>query len=154
MRVHVDLRMSARSGRATVETLLAVTVQYMARHCGWNELGTFKINLALDELITNIFSYGESASRQAPQVSIHIIVSDGGRTNITVSDDSYRFDPVRHAPAEIAAHAGKESGAVPVGGYGIGLVKDIAEHISYLYENGKNWITLSIPGETLECSAS
>ena len=154
MRVHADLRMSTRSDRRTMETLLAATVQYLARHGGWNDLGTFQINLALDELVTNIFSYGESESGQAPEISIDVIVSDGGRTNIVVSDDSYRFDPVRHVPAETAAHTGRKSRAVPVGGYGIGLVKDIAEHISYLHEDGKNRLTLSIPGRTLGYSAS
>ena len=147
MHVHIDLRMSLHSHRITAETLLAVTGEYLARHCGWSEFLKFKINLALDELITNIFSYGQNESRQAPEVSIDILVSDEGRVNIGISDDSYPFDPVHHESARPATDAGKTSGAVPVGGHGIQLVKDIAEHVVYVYENGRNWFIMSIPNE-------
>ena len=153
MHAHIDLRMSSRSHRVTAETLLAVVGEHLARHCGWDEFLKFKINLALDELITNIFSYGENKCRNAPEVSISIIVSDGGRVNISVSDDSYRFDPIQHDSAKPATDAGKTSGIVPMGGHGIRLVKDIAEHIVYFYENGKNWFILSIPDEEqVRCS--
>ena len=150
MYVHVDLRMATRSDRVTMETLLEVIARRMTRHFGWSEICKFKINLALDELVTNIFSYGDAKSRQTPEVGIDIFMSSGEKTRIVVSDDSYPFNPILHGSEEIAADTGKSSGEVPVGGFGIGLVKDIATEVSYMYKNGKNRLTLYILGEALE----
>ena len=62
----------------------------------------FEINLALDELFTNIISYGfNDSSEHAIQVRI---AAEDSMLTITVEDDGIPFNPIERAEPRIARH--------------------------------------------------
>ncbi|WP_229591595.1 SpoIIE family protein phosphatase [Pseudodesulfovibrio sediminis] len=99
----------------------------------------FHLTLVLDELITNIISYGYADFDEHPiDVSISI---DGDILTIQVEDDSTPFNILDAPPPELDVPL--EERGKPVGGMGIHLVKNMVHHIDYKREGGKNVLTLS-----------
>jgi anti-sigma regulatory factor (Ser/Thr protein kinase) len=96
-----------------------------------------QLNLALDELFTNVVSYGlENESDQEVHFTIarredeiEIIVSDGGR----------RFDPTQPPDPDLNLSLDDQ----PVGGLGIFLMRQYTDNIEYRRENEKNIVTLT-----------
>ena len=96
----------------------------------------FQINLALDELFTNIVSYGFTDSNSH---WIEFSLSfDNGAVIIRIEDYGIPFDPVA-APA---------SGSVPpmenckIGGLGLHIVKKMMDEIAYERKGEKNVIKI------------
>lgn len=97
-----------------------------------------RFSLALDELITNILSYG-LADRTDGQISLKVEHSDG-MLHAKIADDGPQFDP-------FAAEVPAPSGTIEereVGGLGIALVKSVMDHLEYRREGGFNRLKLSM----------
>jgi sigma-B regulation protein RsbU (phosphoserine phosphatase) len=98
----------------------------------------FHLTLVLDELITNIISYGYADFDEHP---IDVTISlQGDNLTIRVEDDSEPFN-ILEAPAP-ELDLPLDERAKPVGGLGIHLVKNMVHGIHYKRENGKNVLTL------------
>ncbi len=95
-----------------------------------------EINLALDEIFTNIVSYG------FPDKGDHLIeiaLSYGNhRVFIKVVDDGCPFDPLKSKCPDIRCSLVKRK----IGGLGIHLAKKIMDRFSYRREAGKNILTM------------
>jgi serine/threonine-protein kinase RsbW len=103
----------------------------------------FEINLALDELFTNIISYGfEDGSEHRIDVNI---VADDGMLSVIIEDDGVAFNPIeRQAPS--LPHSVDDC---RVGGLGIYLIKNLMDEVCYRRDGQKNVLTLKKRIETI-----
>ncbi|MCP4628332.1 MAG: ATP-binding protein [bacterium] len=96
----------------------------------------FQINLGLDELFTNIISYGfEDESEHQIKFSL---VKDKETLVVQVEDDGKPFNPLDVASPEVSADLDE----VNIGGMGIHLVKELMDDIVYQRVEGKNKLVL------------
>jgi anti-sigma regulatory factor (Ser/Thr protein kinase) len=95
-----------------------------------------EINLALDELFSNIISYGFKDDLEH-LVKIQII-RENGRLNLRVEDDGIPFNPLE--TEEIAP--ARDIDNCNIGGLGLHLVKKLMDQICYERYEGKNKLTL------------
>jgi len=98
----------------------------------------FHLTLCLDELVTNIISYGYTDFDDHP---IDVTVSlEGEEIIIRIEDDAEPFNILEAPEPELSLPLEKR--ARPVGGMGIHLVKNLMNKIKYTRENGKNVLVL------------
>jgi anti-sigma regulatory factor (Ser/Thr protein kinase) len=103
----------------------------------------FEINLALDEIFTNIISYGfNDRSEHAIQVCI---AADDSLLTITVEDDGIPFNPIARTEPRLPATIED----CRIGGLGIYLIKNLVDDVCYCRNQGKNVLTLKKKIETI-----
>lgn len=96
----------------------------------------FEINLALDELFTNIISYGfQDQSEHFIRVSIS---TDCNVLTVVLEDDGMAFNPVDSILPELPCTLDE----CKVGGLGIHLVKNLMDEIDYQRRANTNVLTL------------
>jgi sigma-B regulation protein RsbU (phosphoserine phosphatase) len=98
----------------------------------------FHLTLVLDELTTNIISYGYADFDEHP-IDVTIALQ-GDDLTIRVEDDSEPFNILEAPEPELDLPLDQRT--KPVGGLGIHLVKNMVHGIHYKRENGKNVLTL------------
>lgn len=96
----------------------------------------YQIRLVLDELLTNIISYGYADDTE------HVITVgmglDGSRLRFILEDDARPFDPLTAGTPDTTAEADRR----PIGGLGIHLVRTIMDRVAYERVGGKNRLIL------------
>lgn len=100
------------------------------------------LGLALDEIVTNIISYGydDQAEHQ-----IHLRLSmQAGEVTVDVEDDGRPFNPLEKATPDVTAPLEERA----EGGLGIHLVRTMLDNVEYRRQDGKNRLSLRkrIPG--------
>jgi len=96
----------------------------------------FEINLGLDELFTNIISYGfEDESEHQIKFSL---AKEKETLVVQVEDDGKPFNPLDVASPEISLDLDE----VNIGGMGIHLIKKMMDDIFYQRVEGKNKLVL------------
>ena len=118
---------------------IAAAVEDLGIREGWEAGLIFKVNLILDELATNIMSYGGKAGRRNPEIEIDILCREEDVV-IEIRDDGRPFDPLNDAPP--APEIGEDTAMAPVGGLGLHLVKSMVDSLSYRHEDGRNRVTM------------
>lgn len=116
---------------------LADTVEGFVLEHGLPVVVAFKINLCLDELITNTISYGYDDD--APHDILVRIETDGRFVRATLSDDGVPFDPFQEAPPP---DLDSDVESRPIGGLGVFIVGQTMDETSYRREDGRNVVTL------------
>lgn len=105
--------------------------------CHLSERHHYQIRLALDELVTNVVSYGFTGG-VGSAIVIDIVIIPGDVCEINYSDDAPPFNPVEHCvPTSV-----KKSVSGNFGGLGIFLVKEIMDEVTYHYDNGRNLLNM------------
>lgn len=104
----------------------------------------FHIQLALDELVTNIINYGFSGGGRpgvaTPSIRIHATVADAC-VRLTLRDNGAAFDPFTEAPEpDLEAPLAER----PIGGLGVYLVKQLMDQVSYRRDGADNCIELML----------
>lgn len=95
-----------------------------------------EINLGLDELFTNIISYGfEDESEHQIKFSL---AKDRKTLIVQVEDDGIPFNPLDVTGPEVS----RDLDSINIGGLGIHLVKKMMDDIDYQRIKGKNKLTL------------
>jgi anti-sigma regulatory factor (Ser/Thr protein kinase) len=95
-----------------------------------------ELNLGLDELFTNIISYGfEDGSEHQIKFTL---AKDDETLVVEVEDDGIPFNPLDAASPGVA----RDLESIDIGGLGIHLVKKMVDDIDYQRVEGKNKITL------------
>ncbi|MBT8365996.1 MAG: ATP-binding protein [Deltaproteobacteria bacterium] len=96
----------------------------------------FEINLGLDELFTNIISYGyEDDSEHQIKISL---AKDKETLVVEVEDDGKPFNPLDAACPEES----QDLDSINIGGLGIHLIKKMMDDINYQRVRGKNKLIL------------
>ena len=96
----------------------------------------FKLNVAIEELLTNTISYGYDDSERH---EIAIDITREGETLVTeLSDDARPFDPLNAPPPDLDSAIEDRR----IGGLGVHLVKTLMDDVAYAYRDGRNHITL------------
>lgn len=116
---------------------LAGLVDEFVQTHGLEEKVGFHLNLCLDELITNIVSYGYD-NDQKHEIHIHLGL-EGGTLMCRITDDAKEYDPFVEAP-EPDLDAGVDDR--PIGGLGVFLVKEFMDRTEYAREGDRNVVTL------------
>ena len=96
-----------------------------------------QMNLALDELFTNVVSYG--IDNQVQQQVSFFLDHRGDEIKIVVTDSGKPFDPTRAPEPELDLPLDQQ----PLGGLGIFLMRQYTDKIEYRRENEKNIVTLT-----------
>jgi anti-sigma regulatory factor (Ser/Thr protein kinase) len=96
----------------------------------------FKLNIALEELLTNTISDGYS-DEQRHEIAIDI-VRDGETIVTELSDDARPYDPLNAPPPDLDSAIEDRR----VGGLGVHLVKTLMDDVAYAYRDGRNHVTL------------
>jgi serine/threonine-protein kinase RsbW len=96
----------------------------------------FKLNIALEELLTNTISYGYG-DEQRHEIAIDI-AREGDTIVLEVSDDARAYDPLNAPPPDLDSAIEDRR----VGGLGVHLVKTLMDDVRYAYRDGRNHITL------------
>jgi anti-sigma regulatory factor (Ser/Thr protein kinase) len=109
------------------------------RYCEFRELPSnivFAITLSLDEVITNVISYGYD---DHDEHHINVTLRSGkGVIEISVEDDGKPFNPLEFKTPDLKCPIDER----PIGGLGIYLVKTYMNELKYDRAGGKNRLTM------------
>ena len=96
----------------------------------------YAVNLALDEIVTNVVCYGfdNSANQELEaRLSTH-----GGELETVVVDGGRAFNPLDAPVPDLSAPLDERA----LGGLGIHLVRSLMDRVEYCRENEKNVLTM------------
>ena len=104
---------------------------------GWPTKWVLNLNISLDELITNMVSYGYQDSDEH---EIRVTLADRNGSLVTVlEDDGMEFDPFTEAPEpDLDASVAERR----IGGLGVYFVKTLMDEAIYERLGDRNRITL------------
>ena len=103
----------------------------------WPMTWVLNVNLSLDELITNVVSYGYEDSEEH-EIRVTLTERDGA-LEVILEDDGLAFDPFSDAPAPDLTSSMEER---RIGGLGVHFVKSLMDEFSYERRDGCNRVTL------------
>ena len=95
-----------------------------------------RLNLALEEVITNIISYA-FPDEEEHTILLRLAIVDQDMI-AEVEDDGYPFNPLAVPDPEIDLPLEDR----PIGGLGILLTKKMVDHIEYEHQDGKNVVRM------------
>lgn len=96
----------------------------------------YSVNLALDELVSNVILYGYGDP--AGETIVIGLEARGDQLHATIEDRGREFDPHTAPPPDLDAPLEKRK----VGGLGIHLVRSLMDELQYRREGAKNLLTL------------
>ena len=116
---------------------LAEVVEAFGETCGLSAGDVYKLNLALDELLTNLISYAYPDG-QRHAISLHLALTDG-RLAAELCDDAAPFDPLTQAKPAVLEGSLEER---PIGGLGLHFVRTLMDEVNYRRDGAHNRLTL------------
>lgn len=102
---------------------------------GLSPTEAFDLQLAADEIFTNIASYAYGVERGLVTIEV---TSDNGRVAITFIDSGMPFDPESLPPPDISLDLRERK----IGGLGIHLARQLTDRLSYRRDGEKNILTI------------
>jgi anti-sigma regulatory factor (Ser/Thr protein kinase) len=105
-------------------------------HAGLDDSRVYQLQLAVDEIATNIIMYGYQGRDAAAEISIVAETVDE-TLRLTLEDRAPAFDP-QTIPLPQAAELAKPLDERPIGGLGLFLVNLGVDRYVYRHENGCN----------------
>jgi anti-sigma regulatory factor (Ser/Thr protein kinase) len=94
------------------------------------------LNLALEEILTNVIAYGYTDDRKH---EIHVrLIARAGEVSAEVEDDGRPFDPLAQPEPDITKSIDQRT----VGGLGIHLVRNLMDGLEYKRQNGRNLLIM------------
>lgn len=103
---------------------------------GCDEENRLRVQLAVDEIFTNIVNYAYGA--EGGKVEIAFSCKDG-IAEITFADNGIPYDPLKKDDPDITLSPEE----MQIGGLGVFIAKNNMDAISYRYENNRNILTMS-----------
>ena len=95
------------------------------------------IQMALDELLTNIVNYGYEDTDEH-QIDVHFGVNDDA-VKVEIVDDSKPYNILEKDNPDISLSVEDK----PIGGLGIFLIKKLMSNVDYYTEEGKNHLVMT-----------
>ena len=124
-----------KSSLSELDTLCQ-NVEMYGKKIGLSKKFIFEINLALDELFTNIISYGyEDNSEHIIKITI---TPNKDELCLCIEDDGVPFNPSEFESADIACSVEN----CRIGGLGIHIIKKLMDEICYQRCGSRNLLTL------------
>ena len=128
---------------ATIENIERVTAfideQLEAVDCP--RKAQMQINVAMDELLSNIAQY--AYKENGGMVIVQLDIQRGKETipcaQITLMDCGIPYDPLKMEDPDVTLSLEER----PEGGLGIFMAKKLMDHISYEYREGRNILTVT-----------
>lgn len=120
---------------------ITAEIETLAEREGWTPDLTFKVNLALEELVINIMDYGFEGGDHEIEITL---ISEDHRLILEISDTGKPFDPLTEAPVPDVDAPMEDR---PIGGLGIYLVRNMMDDMQYRRENDRNYLTLTTSRE-------
>jgi serine/threonine-protein kinase RsbW len=117
---------------------LASTLEYFAEVGNIPSKALFRLNLALDELLTNVISYGYPEQRVG-EIRIRVRF-DGNRIEVRLADDALAFDPFSVPDPDISSSLDER----PIGGLGVHFVRTLMDEVSYSREGRENIVVIAL----------
>lgn len=96
----------------------------------------FQLNLALDEILTNVMSYGYTDTAEH-EITVRLS-TDGRHVAVAIEDDGQAFNPLDVTAPVLDAPVADRS----IGGLGIHLVRKVIDQLEYRREQGKNVLVM------------
>ena len=115
---------------------LTETVHMFGEDAGLDDEMMFDVNLVLEEVVTNIVSYGYDDD-DAHEITVSI-GSDGDVLTLRVEDDGHPFNPLEVPLPDISKPLEERE----VGGLGIFFVRELMDDVVYERAEGKNILTM------------
>ena len=97
----------------------------------------FSLNLALDEVVTNVIRYAHDDDGRQHPIVVRLALEQDVLT-AQVEDDGRAFNPLEAAAPDIGASIDER----PIGGLGIHLVRSVMNSVEYRREDGRNVLTM------------
>ncbi len=130
------IEVSLASDLSALAVLAQVVQEFGAAHALSPDLQS-RLNLVLDELVTNSVSYALPALSE-PELRLRLFV-DRGTVVAQIEDNGEAFNPLEEVPEPDISLGLAER---PVGGLGIFFVKQLADSSIYERTGGRNRITV------------
>ena len=111
-------------------------LENLGRDIGLQADSILRINICLDELFTNIVSYGFKDDLE--HIVKFTLNADDEFLIINIEDDGLPFNPLEKIDPEFPANV--ES--AKIGGLGILIIRKLIDNISYQRKQGKNRLTM------------
>lgn len=125
------LRLSIGNDLHELERLRCEVEAFLERG-GVSGRTAYHIQLALDELVTNVISYASPPDRPC---GIELVLERGpDAVDMTLEDDGDPFNPLQAPEPDVNAPLE----ARPIGGLGIHFVRKTMDQLSYERKNGRN----------------
>ena len=128
---HDALTITCPNRREEIERAAKLIEAFGAAHDLSSEL-VFKLNLALDEVMTNIIShaYDDEAEHQ---IAIRVAL-DGDSVCVRVEDDGRAFNPLDAPKPDLRLDIDER----PIGGLGVHIVRSLMDALEYRREGDRN----------------
>ena len=130
-----DLSVTARNDLAELARVSRLLEEFAARHAVPPPV-VFDVSLALDEMLTNVISYGyddDGTHDIAVRVTLH-----ANELVLEVEDDGRPFNPLEVPPPALHQPLRER----PIGGLGIYLARQVMDDVAYRREGGKNLLVM------------
>jgi len=115
---------------------LCLNLETLGEKIGLSKKLIFEINLALDELFTNIISYGFS---DEDEHTIKVTITpQKGKICLSIEDDGIPFNPIEFDTPDVACSVEN----CKIGGLGIHIMRKLMDDICYQRCGDKNVLTL------------
>jgi anti-sigma regulatory factor (Ser/Thr protein kinase) len=104
---------------------------------GLDAAAVFNLNLALDEVVTNVIRYAHDDDGREHPIVVRLALE---RDVVTaqVEDDGRAFNPLEAPAPDLSANLDER----PIGGLGIHLVRSVMSSVEYRREDGRNVLTM------------
>ena len=119
---------------------IAVAAENIDAFCARRGLAAeiaFKINLAVEELLTNTIGYGYDDDGE--HLIDLVLRLEGGALVIEIADNGRAFDPLQAPAPDLSAPLEDRA----MGGLGIYLVRKTMDTVAYRRQDGRNVVTLT-----------
>ena len=98
----------------------------------------FRVNLAIEEIVTNIIKYGyDDTNPHTITVNLALFPDT---IRLQLKDDGHPFDPLQTPEPDIHVPLDQRK----IGGLGLHLVRETVSRITYRRENGANLLEMNI----------
>jgi serine/threonine-protein kinase RsbW len=105
---------------------------------GVDAQAVYRINLALEEMVTNIIKYGyDEPGRHKIEITLEVGAKE---VSLVIVDDGHDFNPVLHERKPPAEKLEERE----IGGLGIHLMKKLLDHMEHRREGGRNILGIKI----------
>ena len=111
------------------------SIDNFLRRKGIEKETILKLQLAMDEAITNIIEYGCQDKAGVIKIVCNLSAKE---ITLIIEDNAKPFNPLTVKEPELSSDVEKRK----IGGLGVFIMKKMMDEVSYEFRNGKNILTL------------